>query len=344
MYFKTTYLAQDLGIRVEDNGQLKDYEHSTLIFHLSGPHDLSVEMQNVEGKYHLHCEVNSHFDPKSKVRNALEAVHRGRVPDSGASIEEAGQRIKQKKAGEHIRSYSLPWDVLPNYLKDFSKRVEQEHRDAAKRVIDVIRWREAITGPLHTLSYSGSEWSYDKKEWHPVPEEPPGARVSQTYYTIHAFNSTQVNIETLLARETTEPVGHQLYREAWEQRAENLRSALVIGIAALEVQLKEFIASLVPKAEWLVTNVPAPPLVKMLQEYLPQLDFPSPPQELLNILKKGVNLRNKVAHSGGTPLKQETVEEVLIAVWDTLWILDYYGGTKWAYERISDKTKAAMEL
>jgi hypothetical protein len=115
--------------------------------------------------------------------------------------------------------------------------------------------------------------------------------------------------------------------------------------------VKELVASLVLDAEWLVGNLPSPPLVKMLEEYLPLLPVRCtiggkalpPPQDALKSLRKGVTLRNQIAHAGGVTLKYETLEEVLLAVRDVLWLLDYYGGMEWAYEHVRDETKAMLE-
>jgi hypothetical protein len=54
-----------------------------------------------------------------------------------------------------------------------------------------------------------------------------------------------------------EPVALQLFREAWELKRSNPRSALAIGIAAAEIGVKDLIASLIPNALWLVTPSPA---------------------------------------------------------------------------------------
>lgn len=353
MYFRSTYSAQELAIRTTgSDGQLKAYEHSELTFHLGGTHHVAVKVQNTENNDHLRCEASCSFEPKPKIRNALEALREGQVPDSEKSLEEAEQEIVQRARDGHIDKYSLPWDVLPNYLKDFSDRVRYELSSAARRTVDVLRWRGAIHGPHSPLSSSRHEWSFDKKEWYELPEGQYIIVLGVSSHTLQILDNTRADIEALLAKEASEPLGHQLYREAWEQRVENLRSALVIGVAALEVGLKEFIASLVPQAEWLVGNVPTPPLVKMLQEYLPLLPVRCriegkvlpPPEDILKTLTKGVNLRNKVAHAGGVNLKYDTVEEVLLAVRDVLWLLDYYGGIEWACEHVSDKTRATMNL
>lgn len=351
MYFRSTYLVRELSIRTEDDGQFKDYEHSELTLCLGEPHDVAVKVQNTENRDHLRCEPSSRFEPKPKIRSALEALREERVPDSEKSLEEAGQETEQKMADGRTSNYSLPWDVLPNYLKNFCSKVDGALGTAVKRTVDVLRWRGAIHGPHSPLSSSSAEWSFDGEEWYALPRNVRMSMLSVSSHTVDVFDSMRADVDALLAQEAVEPLGHQLYREAWEQSISNQLSALVIGVAALEVGFKEFVATLVPQAGWLVENAPSPPIVKMLQEYLPLLpverDFggkvPPPPQEILDSLRKGITLRNKIAHAGGATLKYETVKEVLLAVREVLWILDYYGGIEWAYDHISDQTKATME-
>lgn len=350
LYFRRIDLARELSIRTQEDGKFNDYEHSELSFRLGGPHDVTVKVQNTENHNDLRCEARGHYEAKPKIRSALEALRDGRVPDRDTSLEEAEQELEKELADGRISEYSSPWDVLPNYLKDFSLRVNAELGEAVKRTVDVLRWRGAIHGPHSPLSSSRSDWSSDGKEWHMFPQGALIARLGISSHTVHIFERNLAGINGLLAAGAAEPLGHRLFREAWGQRAGNPRSALVIGVAALEVRLKELVSSLAPEAEWLVGNVPSPPLVRMLQEYLPLLPVKSkiggkvlpPPQEIIESLKKGVSLRNQIAHTGGKPLKYDTLEEVLLAVRDVLWLLDYYGGFEWAYEHLRDQTKAQL--
>jgi hypothetical protein len=55
-------------------------------------------------------------------------------------------------------------------------------------------------------------------------------------------------VAELVTSSEREPVAHELWREAWNLRHPNLRSSLVIGVAAAEVGLKQLIATLVPRA------------------------------------------------------------------------------------------------
>src|SRR6185295_7224085 len=116
------------------------------------------------------------------------------------------------------------------------------------------------------------------------------------------------SIVELWNSDAEEPLAHELFQEAWSQHTSqhnNPRSALVMSIAAAEIGMKDLIATLLPEAEWpawLAENTAAPPWVQLLKEVLPtlpaRLAFHGkvlPPQEwMLEILEKGVNLRNQV--------------------------------------------------
>jgi hypothetical protein len=144
-----------------------------------------------------------------------------------------------------------------------------------------------------------------------------------------------------LQAEVDEPVAHELFREAWTGIHGNLRSALVLGIAAAEVATKDMIGKLVPGSEWLVTNLPSPPLVQIVSDYIPQLNVKNSFDgkvvwwdDLVPTLRKGVTLRNQVAHAGGPKLEFDTVESILLTVRDYLWLVDYYSGEEWALKHI----------
>ncbi len=133
-----------------------------------------------------------------------------------------------------------------------------------------------------------------------------------------------------------EPLAHLLLREARGQQAANPRSAILIGLSALETGVKQFVSDRVPDASWLVAESQSPPIVRMLTEYLPKLpgsngaSFQPPEGRVLKTLKKGVWLRNKVAHLGYSDFREDTVEDILDAVESMLWRLDAAAGFSWA--------------
>jgi hypothetical protein len=143
-------------------------------------------------------------------------------------------------------------------------------RTLLRSTIDLFRWRHGLAdGPINVAQ--NAFYSGDGSGW---------LKVSLAR-SIHlgvgmAFKKSLKDVPPeeivrMVESGDQEPVAHQLFREAWELRSSNPRSAIAIGIAAAEIGVKDLIASVVPNAHWLVKETPSPPVVKILREYLPML-------------------------------------------------------------------------
>jgi hypothetical protein len=224
---------------------------------------------------------------------------------------------------------------VDQYLKAAERRLSSH----LSRTLRVLMWRRCISVAYSRRFFKGAFWSLDGQQWNPIyglvqgrlsvePEEGCGPVPPEIAAAVGA----------LVASGQDEPLARQLLREAWAQKDQSQRSALVLAIAATEVGLKHCISALVPDARWLVENVSTPPLHKMLSEYLPLLPVRArlagktlePPDDLLNEIKTGVVLRNRVVHLGHVKLPAEKLDRILRAVSDLLWILDTYQGHEWA--------------
>jgi hypothetical protein len=236
---------------------------------------------------------------------------------------------------------------LPPPMRDYLTSVQTTIAEARDRLASVVRWRYDIPGHLLRFAHGKDDWSLDGQQWHPMPFGDVNASV-EGYPFFNPSERTGGILAELTKRE--EPVGHELFREGWANRVSNPRSSLLMGIAALEVGFKECVADLVPTAAWLVENAPTPPVVAMLTDYLPSLparlkindQVIAPPKPILDLLKKGVLLRNKVTHTGAEPPSRDSLEGILQAVQDVLWLLDYYRGHGWANQRMSYETRQAL--
>jgi hypothetical protein len=192
-------------------------------------------------------------------------------------------------------------------------------------------------------------WSLDGKEWLALPggdlnvrfEVPSKARVAI---------GVKRDAEEMYVAGLYEPIAHSLLREAWEQRFENPRSALITGMAALEVGVKHCISGLEPATAWLVENLPAPPVVQMLREQVPRLPAKNliggkvmrPSEGMLGRLREAAGRRNRIAHFSGQALDPYEVTEILKDVADVLWLMDYYQGQSWALDYIRPETRAGL--
>jgi hypothetical protein len=169
---------------------------------------------------------------------------------------------------------------------------------------------------------------------------------------IEASPEIEIQVARLVSEKNEEPLGRQLFREAWNQRDSHPRSALVIGIAAVEVGLKTLIRTLSPQT--LPPQAKGPPLSQMLtklRESLPKLPIKArllgkkiaPPGNLITKLQSAVQRRNGVVHAGEAAPHRTELEEMLRAVDDFLWICDLYVGHLWVAGYISHDPVASWE-
>ena len=148
---------------------------------------------------------------------------------------------------------------------------------------------------------------------------------------------------------TNEPVGHLLFREAWSQRTSNPTSAYIVGWMSAEIGFKECVADLAPGMEWLIMNLPSPPLPTMIKRLLPTLPARLmingavllPPQPVMKQIVDAMQRRNDLIHQPGSVTLDET-QDFLEAVRDFLWQLDYYRGNQWAVNHLSVESHDAL--
>ncbi len=253
-----------------------------------------------------------------------------------------------KIAAELKAGWKLP--VVDGKVKEgdptteFVDGVFAELRTLMLSSVTLFRWRQGIADgppdPCHTL---GERYSEDGKDWHEVSV----VRSIKLRFGLAGPSNPEYDVckqvVELATAGTEEPLGRQLFREAWSQKSSRPRSALVIGVAAAEVGFKKLVGSLVPQAQWLVDEVQTPSLSRMLSKFLPTLPVKAKfegksirlPKSLRSQLEKAVEHRNKLVHAGEPPPKWDELEEMLRAVNDFLWICDVYQGHLWAAKHIS---------
>jgi hypothetical protein len=220
-------------------------------------------------------------------------------------------------------------------------------RSISRSTIVMLNWTHGLDSPPNPYGRSLAFYSEDGNRWLQFARATTGTfnaeEASRSVYARHV-QVDEVVRKVELGFE--EPLGRQLFREAWAQIGINHRGALVIGVAAAEVGLKRLIATLIPGAEWLVQELQAPSVRKILRDFLPTLPVRAKwadgseiklPSKLISDVVKAFDLRNKVAHVGALPPSRQELVTMLRAISDLLWICDVLSGEHWAMKHVSKK-------
>jgi hypothetical protein len=295
------------------------------------------------------CEVLCERNPPERALPMFEALSRREVPkgfdrDSTILMPEAfDEDGKLRDIG------ILTLAGMPATFKNFVENLNEEVRELVARTVAALRWRMGRPQGPRSVTWKPPDWfAFDSVTWFQMP-----SRLSLRIEFINKPSLTAeiaAEVQKLVQEGMGEPLPHSLFREAWALRSTNPRSALLIGVTAAEVGIKRYVSFLVPEAEWLVNNLPSPPIDSMAKEYLPKLPAKSRidgkvrqiPSGVLDELKKAIKLRNDTAHQGEFNLKYESLERKLVAIRDLLWLLDFFAGHEWALEYVTNETRARL--
>jgi hypothetical protein len=223
---------------------------------------------------------------------------------------------------------------MPPRMQDFIRLIRVELAEAATRTTGLLRWRMADEGPYEAIRTLGALWSFDGDDWHDLPT----AFEMRTTASLVPRISPGIHddVQAYLDAGLEEPLAHKLWRESWQLRGENPRSALLIGMTALEVGVKNYIGRAVAEADWLLEHLPAPPTHRLLGDYIPTLPPPSegaPPTVTPDVraaIRGAQDLRNVLAHTGKAEVGSDWLEEILRLIRNVLWRLDAASGFAWA--------------
>ena len=238
---------------------------------------------------------------------------------------------------------------LPDSIADYGTAASLEVASRMRRTFELVRWRSNASLPNHPFEYVGAEFSVDDgTTWLRLPLKPQATlrKPAALLFDAEAASSLQA----LAMAAVDEPVAHHLLREASDIATANPRSAIVIGVAAVEAGFKHLVQELVPPSAWLVEKMPSPPVTKMLAEYMPTLPTVNafagvvhpPPKYARKLMADAVEERNRVAHTGASTMDGKTLADTLSCFRDLLYVFDFYAGHSWALEHLSKQFRDAL--
>lgn len=249
-------------------------------------------------------------------------------------------RLADQGAGRGLRQHSD--DDQDDPFLVYCTQITTELSGIGRRTFELVRWRTNVASAHRPYASLGGDVSADGTDpWAPIPGR-FSVEISQPRH-LQLEPSTADAAEPLIQHGSVEPLGHHLLREALSHTRTSPRSALVIGVAALETGFKQLVADLVPDARWLIEEVSSPPLARMLRDYLPALpvrnDFDGvvypPPKAVRTRVQGAVEERNRVTHRGDASIDHHELKLVLEDTRDLLYLFDFYSGQAWARQHLS---------
>ncbi len=315
--------------------------HSIKVLLKQVPKKISSEKQRDDKSI---CMAWGRFKLSKKIKQYFINISNNKLPNEMADNLDVLNYLKgTAKTVEkvHIKYFPQPFQT-------FALNVRSELHDIIKRTVDIFMWRCGIPNNHNPLFNGGMSFSLDGKKWDIMP---PGMKV---HFKLESISPPpkliSLTLKKLINSSHSQPLGHQLLREAQFLQDTNPRISIVVAISALEIAVKECIAKLNPSSKWLVENLPSPGIRKLINEYIPKLlpktdigkAFPLP-KSLDDTIRKGVYIRNQVVHLGQQAPKRESIDKILSAVQDVIWLLDVCSGHDWALEYVTKNTTAHIK-
>ena len=234
--------------------------------------------------------------------------------------------------------HSLPARLLPSSMRDVFSGSLIKAGNLIKGYIKTLRWVDLTSGNHNPFAHVDFKWSLDGDNWQNVPTSGQlSGNVALPISTDLAVHSLIVS--TILDGQT-EPLSHELIREALAICSSSPRSSLLISITALESGLKQYLSWLIPGVNSLLDEFQSPPIVKLLQDVIPklhqerQINLDKFPLEKVQIdeFKKWILLRNRIAHGVEQEIDQHKLKNFLALTRQILYRLDVCMGRGWAEE------------
>jgi hypothetical protein len=270
------------------------------------------------------------FDPAKSIkvvlrqRKADDAERPSLEKNDGLIVATCERSLSDRLQAETLASGTL------SLRKEAVKKVYDEMSDLIQRTLRLARWRTNSRGgpnPIRSAVPSYFVWSADGSNWKMVADS-ISARIRLVANSRIWSKDDAEFVQTEIVKGSSEPLGHELLREADVNRETNPRSSLILAVAAAEVGFKQFASTVLKDTAWLL-ELPSPPLTEMLARF-PWATLklrisgkvPVVPDVIIGELKKAVTLRNKIVHSGSAALDRDSIDGILDNVSDFLYFLD----------------------
>jgi hypothetical protein len=275
-----------------------------------------------------------------------------RVADNISLPYKRNEEILIDENGNYKEAFHPRRHLCPSDICQLIELVESELVTKTDNFLKLLRWRQGIDASGEMIDHYALYWRVGEGNYPGAPLEERNTSITiPTMFGIHWDNADMIDLQELWANDVEEPLAHALIREAASIASESPRSAILIIAAALETAVKMHISSIAPDTDWLMEEVPSPPIFKILRDYIPlihsrrgkELVFWDKLKPFIKKSQKLIELRNKVAHTGKIPDDADSIRSYLTLVSDLLYVLDFITGHEWAKSLVSYEFRKALD-
>jgi hypothetical protein len=302
-------------------------------------------------RYGLTCEVYARVPANLKQREFVSALLDGRftsyqgMPIRLPHVQHSTEQIDSE--GAIREGYGVPFEYYPPDLQQLCDTVSKDLFDAAARFVKLLIWQQDVDSPHWPFTSHHLYWRVTEGMYHLIGLR---GQASQVRHPVGFMWDAQDQTEffELWHSGASEPLAHELLREARSLVLNSPRSALLTLASALETGVKSHIARQVPKTAWLLEKLSAPPIDRLLREYIPQLhdsekiEFWTKLSSLFKTAEKMAKDRNALTHSGKMLVKYDKLKKYFGMVSDILYILDFLDGHTWAMGNVQTETRKLL--
>lgn len=281
--------------------------------------------------------TSRHTLRSTKIVSVLNKISDGFQPPEGEVAATADQLTEKDGAAYSINFY-------PEEFRHFIKPISDEHIGLIKKLHTLLSWRCGNTRNFSFVDRLERLYcSINGNEWFQLPPhyQLSGSMLPRPPVLNQCFDGPD-DISDYLISDKISTIPIELLHEARKINSTgNSRSALVIAMSALEVRIKEFIASISPNSKWLIENIQSPPIIKLLKDYLPSLVsspdvYKSKIDPYIDEIDNAVTLRNTITHKGAN-VSFRRCAEFIENIEYLMLVLDAESGQKWPLSLLSQK-------
>lgn len=290
---------------------------------------------------------------KSETRRAdktlsklLYELAHGRLPV--ALIEEPVLSRLRKEEPEAVASGLLPEgrtltdSVFPDFYAKYVRELQMQLGSVIERIVDLLAHRVAALPPAGELTLRIPAIRIPgETSWHSLPAWAfSGGSVGGAVPTLGSREAADVQAQ-LLSPDAPRLAGYSLFREAWQASLGHPRAAFITAFAALETACKEWLGEQLPDTEWLVANMPSPPLAPLVAQFIAPIarrrGFPDEASQLASMegdLRKYTTRRNDLAHGRGAGLTHAEAKAAVKIMERAYWLLQVAASVSEARENL----------